>query len=78
MLQEWLDAVAAGTTDGTLTQLYACNGHANQIWYVVANGMLENDNAEKCLAIPGNSTAAGTRLALEDCYGQPGDIWAES
>jgi hypothetical protein len=77
-----LDAAGRGTTDGTLVQLYACNSdintNANQLWYVTGTGVIENVNAEKCLAIPGNSTANGTRLALEDCTGQPGEVWAVS
>jgi hypothetical protein len=76
-----LDAIGYGTTDGTLLQLYTCNNNptiANQIWYVTGTGQLENVNAQKCLAIPVDSTVDGTRVTLQDCYGQPGEIWAVS
>ncbi|MBV9380403.1 MAG: ricin-type beta-trefoil lectin domain protein [Streptosporangiaceae bacterium] len=74
-----LDATGNGTTDGTKIQLWTCvSGAANQEWAVGAFGMLENINAEKCLADPDNTPANGTQLVLEDCTGQQGQIWAES
>jgi ricin-type beta-trefoil lectin protein/putative Ig domain-containing protein len=73
-----LDATGRGTQDGTKMQLYACNGGANQEWTIGAFGMLENVNAEKCLADPSNSATNGTQLVLEDCYGDQGEIWAAS
>lgn len=73
-----LDATGFGTLDGTKIQLYSCTGNTNQEWVVGASGMLENVNAEKCLADPANTTANGTQLVLEDCYGDQGEIWAES
>jgi ricin-type beta-trefoil lectin protein len=48
------------------------------LWYLTAYGQLENAQAQKCLAIPNNSTANSTRLELEDCYGEPGEIWSAS
>lgn len=73
-----LDATGYGTEDGTKIQLWSCTGNTNQEWVPVAYGMLENVNAEKCLADPSNTTANGTQLVLEDCYGQQGEVWAES
>jgi hypothetical protein len=73
-----LDATGYGTQDGTKIQLYTCTGNANQEWVVGSFGMLENLNAEKCLADPNDSTANGTQLVLEDCYGNQGEVWAES
>ncbi len=73
-----LDATGLGTTDGTLAQLWNCNDGVNQVWYITGTGEIENLNSEKCLADPGNSTTNTTQLALEDCTGQPGEIWAQS
>jgi hypothetical protein len=73
-----LDATGYGTQDGTKIQLFACTGNTNQKWVVGAFGMLENINAQKCLADPNNTSANGTQLVLEDCYGSQGEIWAES
>jgi hypothetical protein len=58
--------------------LWGCNGNRNQQWIIGAYGQIESVNAEKCLAIPGNSTANGARVGLEDCYGEPGELWAVS
>lgn len=73
-----LDATGYGTEDGTKIQLYSCTGNTNQEWIVSAYGMLENINAEKCLADPNDTTTNGTQLVLEDCYGNQGEIWSES
>jgi hypothetical protein len=73
-----LDATGYGTQDGTKIQLFTCTGNANQEWVVGSFGMLENLNAEKCLADPNDSIANGTQLVLEDCYGNHGEVWAES
>jgi hypothetical protein len=73
-----LDATGFGTQDGTGVQLWSCSGNTNQAWEVTAFGMLENVNAEKCLADPSNTATNKTQLVLEDCYGDQGEIWAET
>jgi hypothetical protein len=78
-----LNAFGNGTNDGTWIQLYSCADSSNvvfngNLWYLTAYGQLENAQAQKCLAIPNNSTANSTRLVLEDCYGEPGEIWSAS
>jgi hypothetical protein len=40
------------------------------------NGEIFNTEANLCLADPGSSTAKGTKLVLEDCDGDAGEIWA--
>jgi hypothetical protein len=76
-----LNAIGNGTVNGTEIQLFACANSSNDaytanLWYLTAYGQLENAQAQKCLAIPNNSTANSTRLELEDCYGEPGEIWS--
>ncbi len=78
-----LNAVGNGTVNGTLIQLYSCANSSNEVfnanlWYLTAYGQLENAQAQKCLAIPNNSATNSTRLVLEDCYGEPGEIWSAS
>ena len=78
-----LNAVGNGTVDGTWIQLYSCANSSNvvfnaNLWYLTAYGQLENAQAQKCLAIPNNSATNSTRLVLEDCYGEPGEIWSAS
>ncbi len=64
--------------DGALVDLWPCNGGFNQQWLVGENGGLVNVNSGRCLADPGDSGTHGTSLVQEDCYGQPGEIWALS
>jgi hypothetical protein len=67
-----------GITDGTAIKELGCNSSVPQLWGISAYGQIENLMSEKCLAIPGNSSANGAKLVLEDCYGQPGEVWAAS
>jgi hypothetical protein len=75
---ECLYNAGGAITDGTAIRELGCNGSPADFWGISANGQIENLLSEKCLAIPGNSTANGAKLALEDCYGQPGEVWAAS
>ncbi|HUN34750.1 MAG TPA: ricin-type beta-trefoil lectin domain protein [Trebonia sp.] len=45
-------------------------------WLPARNGEIFNLDTGLCLADPGSSTAKGTKLALEDCDGDAGEIWA--
>jgi len=78
-----LNVVGNGTVDGDWVQLYSCTDSSNfvynaSLWELTADGQIENAQAQKCLAIPGNTAANSTRLVLEDCYGEPGEIWSAS
>ena len=78
-----LNAVGNGTVNGTAVQLFTCvnssdDVYAANLWYLTAYGQIENAQAQKCLAIPNNSATNSTRLVLEDCYGEPGEIWSAS
>lgn len=77
-----LNAVGNGTTIGTRIQLYSCGSgsttYTANYWYLTAWGQIENAQAEKCLVIPGNSSANGAPVELSDCTVQPSEIWAAS
>jgi hypothetical protein len=73
-----LNVAGGSTADGSAVQLSACDHAAGEAFHVVAYGMLQNPRSGKCLADPADSTASGTRAALEDCYGLPGEVWAVS
>jgi hypothetical protein len=45
-------------------------------WTILPDGQIMNNTANLCIDDPGDSTANGTQLVLEDCYGQAGEIWA--
>jgi hypothetical protein len=44
-------------------------------WVLATNGEIFNTVAGLCLADPGSSTVKGTKLLLEDCDGDAGEIW---
>jgi hypothetical protein len=68
----------ASMQDNAGIELARCSGSASQKWFTGPAGELVNGSSGRCLADPGNATAGGTPLAQEDCYGQPGELWAVS
>ncbi|HUN37696.1 MAG TPA: ricin-type beta-trefoil lectin domain protein, partial [Trebonia sp.] len=70
---------ASNPNDGTAIGAMRCsNTNYSEEWGISAFGEIENLTTEKCLAVPGNSSSNGTRLELNDCTGQPGELWAVS
>ncbi|MBW8821608.1 MAG: RICIN domain-containing protein, partial [Streptomyces sp.] len=53
-----LDVPGASQTDGTYTQIWDCNGAANQQWTLTGSNQLTVYGG-KCLDVPGHATAAG-------------------
>jgi Ricin-type beta-trefoil lectin domain len=64
--------------DGAAPVVSGCGSGTDpaETWHSGPNGELINQGTGLCLDDPGNSTASGTKVLLEDCYGQPGEIWA--
>ena len=66
-----LDARNAGTADGTIVQVWECNGSAAQQWlgFPTPNGgaPLKNTHSGRCVDVPGGDIAPGTRLQIYDC-----------
>lgn len=74
-----LNVKGQATTDGSVVNLNTCGANfPAEYWALTADGTIENLQSEKCLAVPANSAANGRQLAIEDCYGEPGEIWAVS
>ena len=73
-----LQVAGRSKNDGAGAVLARCGSSAAQQWLAGPNGQLLNGNSGRCLADPANSAAAGPKLAQEDCYSQPGEIWAIS
>jgi hypothetical protein len=76
-------SLAAEYVEGIAAVVYACVPeppapyieYLNGDWALTPNGEIFNTSAELCLADPGSSTAKGTKLVLEDCDGDAGEIW---
>jgi hypothetical protein len=69
-----LDVPGAATANGTLLDIWDCNGGANQQWAYLSNGELQV-YGNKCLDVPGHATAAGTRVEIWDCNGGANQQW---
>jgi hypothetical protein len=67
-----LDILNAGTTNGSLLQLYDCNGRPNQQWAIESGGEIVNPASGRCLTDPGNSTTDYTQIEIYDCSGASG------
>ncbi|GCF08664.1 carbohydrate-binding protein [Dictyobacter arantiisoli] len=69
-----LDVPGAATANGTLLNIWDCNGGANQQWTYQSNGELQV-YGNKCLDIPAHATTAGTRVQIYDCNGGTNQQW---
>ncbi|HEU5384069.1 MAG TPA: ricin-type beta-trefoil lectin domain protein [Ktedonobacteraceae bacterium] len=69
-----LDVPGQATTNGTLLEIWDCNGGANQQWTALSNGELQV-YGNKCLDVPNHATAAGTRVEIWDCNGGANQQW---
>jgi hypothetical protein len=45
-------------------------------WLPLPDGEIQSGDSGRCLADPGNAATPGKALVLNDCYGDPGEIWA--
>src|SRR3954469_707270 len=69
-----LDVPNASQTDGTLLQIWDCNGNANQQWTLTSAGQL-TVYGSKCLDVPNHATTAGTRVQILTCGGGANEQW---
>ncbi len=63
--------------DGAAAKLDPCapTPGSSQTWLIGPGGELINDYSGRCLT-DNNGGGSGTALVQEDCYGEPGQIWA--
>jgi alpha-galactosidase len=64
-----LDVPGQSTTNGTLLEIWDCNGGANQQWTYLSNG---------CLDVTGAGTANGTAVEIWTCNGGSNQKWTRS
>ena len=69
-----LDVPGASTTNGTIVNLWDCNGNANQTWTATAAQQL-TVYGNKCLDASGAGTADGTPVLIWDCTGGSNQQW---
>ncbi len=69
-----LDVPNASQTDGTLLNIWDCNGGTNQQWTQTSSNQL-TVYGSKCLDVPGHATAAGTRVDIATCSNGANQQW---
>ncbi|MEC3998047.1 ricin-type beta-trefoil lectin domain protein [Actinacidiphila sp. DG2A-62] len=69
-----VDVPDATTADGTQTELWDCNGGANQRWTYTSGKQLMV-YGDKCLDASGQGTGNGTAAVIWDCNGQANQQW---
>ncbi|MEO6083559.1 MAG: ricin-type beta-trefoil lectin domain protein [Umezawaea sp.] len=69
-----LDVPGAATANGTLLNIWDCNGGANQKWTQLPNGGLQV-YGNKCLEVPNHGTTPGTAVQIWDCNGGANQQW---
>ena len=68
-----MDVRGSGTADGTVVQIYSCNGTSAQTWTVQQDGTIQA--LGKCLDVTGGGTANGTKAQLWTCNGGGAQNW---
>ncbi|MDH2426365.1 PHB depolymerase family esterase [Sphaerisporangium sp. TRM90804] len=69
-----LDVNGASQANGAQTQIWDCNGRANQRWTSTSAGELRV-YGNKCLDVNGAGTADGTAVIIWDCNGRNNQKW---
>ena len=62
------------TANGTLLEIWDCNGGSNQQWTYLSNGELQV-YGNKCLEVPGSVKTAGTAGEIWTCNGGSNQQW---
>jgi hypothetical protein len=70
-----LDVTGGGTANGTLVDLYTCNGTGAQVWQPQPDGALLNPQSGACLDDTGLSTTPGTQVQIWSCTGAANQSW---
>ena len=65
---------APGGGNGSLITVGRCNGGSRQSWTLPAGPVISSISG-KCLADPGNSSAAGTRVVIAGCSAAHSQKW---
>ena len=73
-----LDVTNNGTANGSLLELWDCNGGGAQNWQQQPDGSLLNPQSGRCLDSPYAATDNGTRLEIYDCNGSAAQKFALS
>ncbi|MFJ8438347.1 ricin-type beta-trefoil lectin domain protein [Kitasatospora griseola] len=71
-----LDVANNGTANGSVIELWDCNGGANQQWIPRANGSLYNPVSGRCVDLPWGNRVVNNAMTLFDCHGGTNQSWS--
>ena len=71
-----LDVPGKATANGTLLQIWDCNGGTNQQWTLNSDGTVVGRESGLCVDVTGGGTANGTAVELWTCNGQSNQRWS--
>jgi hypothetical protein len=69
--------IGGATGNGSLVDLYGCNGTGAQVWQPQSDGALLNPQSGKCLDDTGFSTTPGTQVQIWSCTGAANQSWVQ-
>ncbi len=69
-----VDVPGFSTTNGTVLDLWDCNGGGNQSWNWTGDKNL-TVYSNKCMTIGGDGSSAGSPVTISDCTGAPNQAW---
>jgi alpha-galactosidase len=70
-----MDVTGAVQTQGTLVEIWDCNGGSNQAWTHSTSNQLTVYGGADCLDAYNNQTSAGTEVEIWPCNGQTNQQW---
>jgi beta-glucosidase len=68
-----LDLASDSNTNGSVVDIYTCNGTNGQEWTAEANNTLQADG--NCLDVAGGGTSSGSLVDLYTCNGTGAQVW---
>lgn len=71
-----LDVPDGSNTEGTVADIWPCDGGANQQWTVNANGTITSTQSGLCFDVTGTCTADGALAELWTCNGGSNQKWS--
>src|SRR5206468_430357 len=70
-----LDAPGGATANGTIVEIWTCNGGANQQFSYQSDGTIRGSQSGKCVTVQGAGTTNGSKLILYTCNSGGNEHW---
>ncbi|TML25083.1 MAG: hypothetical protein E6G35_12615 [Actinobacteria bacterium] len=71
-----IDAPGGATANGTIVEVWSCNGGANQQFSFQSDGTIRGSQSGKCVTVLNAATASGSKLILWTCNSGGNEHWS--